>query len=147
MLCRFVPDSYRLESVGTQLPEEAELLSTSVMRWECVYRDGLCGRLAGRLPEWAQIDALLRGAHAGFSDAPAFRSVSVSVIFAGINVCQEYGREIVGRQHGQAAARWRSASSGYRGLSDLWWRGTASALQCARCLQMILAFFLPEASI
>ena len=38
MLCRFVPDSYRLESVGTQLPEEAgELLRTSVITLEeCV---------------------------------------------------------------------------------------------------------------
>lgn len=38
MLCRFVPESYRLESVGTQLPEEAgELLRTSVITLEeCV---------------------------------------------------------------------------------------------------------------
>ena len=46
----------------------------------------------GRTWEWAQIDALLEERMQAFSDAPAFRSVSVSVIFAGINVCQEYGR-------------------------------------------------------
>jgi hypothetical protein len=35
MLCRFVPDSYRIESVGTQLPEESgEVLRSSVITLE-----------------------------------------------------------------------------------------------------------------
>lgn len=46
----------------------------------------------GRTWEWSEIAATLTERMQAYSDSPTFRSVSVSVIFAGVNVSQQYAR-------------------------------------------------------